>query len=196
MKRYIVSLICATFSIALFGQGFSGSLVAGISATQVDGDDLFGYEKLGALFGLNVTTPLSPRLDLRLGVEYIGKGSKKDVTLESPESFKYQFDYLEMPFLLEFHFTEPFYSITGIAPAYLLSARIVENGIAYDKSLYAYRKFDVPLVIGMGYRVRPRLDVRARFCYSLTYINEDPPTPRQFNNQLDFSVAWDLQKSE
>ena len=63
------------FTFAAFSQQrFKAGIVAGINAAQVDGDLAAGYNKIGLLGGLRVTTVLSNKFDVSLDFLYSQQG--------------------------------------------------------------------------------------------------------------------------
>ncbi len=61
MKKYTLVLICFLLVQYSYSQVFKGEIIVGGSLTQVDGDELYGYRKVGANAGLGVLLPFSFR---------------------------------------------------------------------------------------------------------------------------------------
>jgi hypothetical protein len=82
MVRYRISFIAIVFFLISIlparGQGFRAGIIAGISATQISGDDLGGFDKAGLVAGGMVSTNISKKLDLAMEITFFQKGSKKN----------------------------------------------------------------------------------------------------------------------
>jgi len=61
--------------MVLSAQTFRGGLLVGINFSQIDGDNIYGYHKLGLLGGVTVRTSLRPRWDIALEMLYDQQGS-------------------------------------------------------------------------------------------------------------------------
>ena len=75
MKRLII--ICV-FSLGLssycYGQNFKAGLIAGISTSQISGDQLGGFNKLGIKLGGSVNHFINSASRGQLALYYIDKG--------------------------------------------------------------------------------------------------------------------------
>ena len=56
-------------------QNFKAGLIAGISTSQVSGDQLGGFNKIGVKFGASVNHSINPASRGQLALYYIDKGS-------------------------------------------------------------------------------------------------------------------------
>lgn len=66
-----------------FGQGFGGGLYAGISTSQVTGDNIGGFNKIGAWGGAFTDYRFTPRSTLQLELSFIQKGSRQAPTVKN-----------------------------------------------------------------------------------------------------------------
>ena len=104
MKQFISALfVVLIFSNKIYAQrDFSGGLLLGISASQVDGDDQYRYKKPGLVFGAYVSRALTKNGSLKIETYYIGKGAvlNKDYPDGTTiQVFNTSLHYVEMPFL-------------------------------------------------------------------------------------------------
>ena len=60
MKRFLILILLLGSLAAGYGQAFKGGLRIGFTGTQISGDDLSGFHKLGAYAGGFVNVPISP----------------------------------------------------------------------------------------------------------------------------------------
>ena len=80
MKKIFVFFL---FSFLCVSQNFNAGIIGGISTSQVSGDGLSGFNKIGPRIGLYVNREIS-WLSIQLELQYITKGSKKIIN-ESDE---------------------------------------------------------------------------------------------------------------
>lgn len=178
-------LIMLTFVITMgFSQRFIGSVIAGGNMSQVDGDEVFGFKKIGANVGASVTLPIDRKERFFFTIEllYNQKGSRMrskvdtmDYTGHTPinesvpydPTFKYKLnlDYVEVPVL--FHFEDPYSRIcfgVGASWGRLVYAREIESGyrLITDVRSGIYSKNDwcaiadvkIPLYKGLRLNIR------------------------------------------
>ena len=77
---------------------FRAGLVAGANASQMDGDGLAGYDKLGISTGLRVTVPFRERMKWGIDLLYSQRGSQSKFTLDGDYPIAFiKLQYLEIP---------------------------------------------------------------------------------------------------
>jgi len=83
-------------------QNFKGRLAFGITATQISGDDLAGFNRAGFTFGIAAFLPVNEILATQLEMNFIQKGSRE--ILEEGDSTFYQLrlNYIEVPILIDY----------------------------------------------------------------------------------------------
>ena len=110
MKRFIPFFLLIIGFLTLNAQNeslFKGGVRAGCSITQISGDDLSGFHKLGAYAGLfaNVTIDRNQDWKFQMELNFIMKGSK---TYTPPKSefpqfiYKLNLYYIEVPLLFKY----------------------------------------------------------------------------------------------
>ncbi len=151
VRVFLVAIMTLTF-FHVNGQGFKAGVIAGISATQISGDNLGGYDKAGLIAGGMVSTELTKKLDLAMEIIFIQKGSKKNA---KPDNFDYstyllRLNYFEVPLLLKWKYSKRFTFEVGPTFGYLLSVK-EENElgeIPYDPPR-PFDKFELGITGGM-----------------------------------------------
>lgn len=91
----------------LFGnaQTFSGFVVAGANANQINGDDLAGYNKIGAYAGVGVFNDISDRWRWSLTIAYSQHGSSASAreTIRGRSAYDViKLDYVAVPLALHY----------------------------------------------------------------------------------------------
>ena len=113
MRRLILCFLLLPFSLkaqSLFqtedNRVFFGGLTGGVNISQVDGDALSGYHKIGFQGGAQVVARFSPYIGVGLELLYAQKGSlfkgfSEDAYANTYlEEYRLQLDYVSVPLLL------------------------------------------------------------------------------------------------
>ncbi len=193
-KSLLIIFLFLTASLG-FGQSFKGHLRGGINISQIDGDGLGGYNKLGFLAGAGVSFPDTGRVwRFRQELYYIQKGSRasgKDFGLGQ----RYRLHYLEAALLADFRpFQQDLSLPFGVSIGYLLDASVSNSNVSVSTDIF--RNTDMNLIAGVGYELLPKLWLEGRFSYSIYNIYKSSSniigTGIWRNNVLQFSLLYDL----
>ena len=199
---YLLSTLLLSFGIdfSASAQKFEGGLLAGLSASQVAGDTYSGYDKAGIFAGGYVSLPLSNRLDIRLELDYIQKGSRKNPKpeLEDYDSYLMRLGYVEMPLLFRYKVGTKLLAEAGPAMSFLLHSREKFNQV--DVNYHQFKKQNLSIIIGMSYPVTERISAGLRTNNSLISIRKDRVTGDvwrffdygQFNDVLVLTFGYKL----
>jgi hypothetical protein len=185
-------------------QRFLGAISVGMNFTQVDGDEYFGYHKIGLNVGPMVAMPFGKRKNWSVSMEllYSQKGSKHNGSTDST-SYKLVQDYAEVPVLV--HFTDKKLISGGVGFSYgqLINYKETQNSF-YD-SIYHYQtglsNYDISVIADLQIRIWSKLWADLRYQYSMksnrTVEVTDPSAyPRtsvtryQFNNVISLRLTW------
>lgn len=195
-----VLLICCTG--ALHAQGFRGGLLAGMSATQVDGDSYGGYKQAGLSAGVWVALPITNALSIRTELKILQKGSHsqtKDELGAVYDFYKLRLNYVAMPFLLEYQYNEKFIPFAGIDFGYLWKASESNMAGSFpEEDIAQFRKVEISATAGVEYLINSRFSFCASFSYSTFPVrpHKGNVTYRlnrgQFNNVLQFYFRYHM----
>jgi hypothetical protein len=194
MKKYLLIIILSAISVFVYSQRFNGGIVAGISGSQVDGDENSGYKKLGLIAGGWVSTKLSQTVDMESGIYYINKGSSFKGGDNSASSYKIKLSYIEIPFVMNYIYKEKYIFGAGLSGAYLLKAKLEENGEEAPENTYNYSGLDFSVIGSIGYILSPNLNVKLRYSHSIFTITDHRNQPNQFNNVVTIALYYQLNK--
>ena len=119
MKSHFLFLTAALLLIigSLNAQVFQGELIGGMNLSQVDGDEVFGFKKVGINVGVGVIMPINEKFSISMEVLYSQKGASQkaqyvqDSTIVSMDSTKalcngaynLTLDYVEVPLLFMYN---------------------------------------------------------------------------------------------
>lgn len=201
----LILLPCTLFlSSGAEAQRFLGAVSLGMNLTQVDGDEFFGFNKLGLNVGPMVIVPFGKKKNWSVSMEllYSQKGSYHGGSTDST-GFKLNLDYAEVPVLI--HFTDKKLISGGLGFSYgqLINYKETKNNF-YD-SIFVYQtgvsNNDVSVIADLQIRLWSKLWADLRYQYSVksnrTVLVKDPGTyPRieytryQYNNVITFRLTW------
>lgn len=166
----LVSLVL--FSPSTFAQRFIGGVTAGINLTQVDGDEVFGYSKVGFNGGPFVKLMLDKkqRFSITMELLYTQKGATQKYPIYSDTRkafddtllidqryqkydkkffYKLRTDYLEIPLVV--HYDDPRSKISvgvGISWARLVYVKEIEHDFSVPDSLGGARRLTTNVASG------------------------------------------------
>lgn len=202
MKNLYILVILFLFTItSAYSQRFEGGLLAGLNASQVDGDSYSGYNKAGIVAGAYVLNNFSPRVFSGLEIKFAQKGSRKNPDFKTGNQTKYimRLNYIDVPVYLGIHTNERTSIIGGISAGYLFSATELDNyGEFIPEAQHPFNEIDIQGMIGFRFQMTDRLSVDLRGAYSLLPIREQPGEvldywlDSQFSNLLNTTLLYRL----
>jgi hypothetical protein len=120
------------------GQRFRANLYAGLNLSQIDGDQLAGYNQPGIGGGIQTNVILNGRWEWSLGISYAQQGARKNSFSGNAALRNIRLNTIEVPLMI--HFNEWKFQIgTGIAFNRLMSARVIDDTGADVRNLYDLR---------------------------------------------------------
>lgn len=108
MKKLSIIALLLAFTMAapslLHAQIIKGEVFVGGNASQVDGDECFGFKKFGVHAGAGALIPLTSWMDVGLEVLFNQKGAYKRNAITSNSTFPYAYNlrlnYAEIPVMI------------------------------------------------------------------------------------------------
>jgi len=186
---------------------FKGLFIAGLNATQIDGDDGYGYNNIGAHLGVGAMVKFHKHMSVSMEMLYSMRGAQRRLfgNNQADSSFKIVHDYIEVPLLFNVHDKKLIMASVGISAAYMVRNKLMLNGIDYTNAestapipsafLVEPKKFDLSALIGLHFIIKEHFALGARFSYSLLGIRPAMPGSRvrnQYNNVLSFRFMYIL----
>ena len=202
MKHFSVLIILLIFTgMAAYSQAFEGGVLAGLNASQVDGDGYSGYKKPGIVVGGYVLTNLSPTVFSGMEIKFAQKGSRKNPNPKTGDQtiYKMRLNYIDLPLYLGVHTSEKTSILAGLSAGYLISGTEYDNyGKFPVEDEHPFNEFDIQGFIGVRYQMTDRLFIDLRGAYSLLPIREKPGVAidywkdSQFSNLLSTTLLYRL----
>lgn len=194
MKKLCLLVFSCTilYTVPCQAQKFVAGLVGGITATQVSGDNLAGFNKPGLGIGGLLSAKLSEKFSAQFELLYMQKGSKSTAT----DSLVYflTLHYLEIPVLLGYHYKK-FVFEAGPSVAFLFGST-EEDAYGELKGAKPFDKVEVSANIGVTYPLSRSLMLNWRYGGSLTPIRAHASEETyglnkgQYNSMLFFSLRY------
>jgi opacity protein-like surface antigen len=203
MKNILtIILLIVGFSTVTSAQNFDAGIVAGIAATQVDGDTHKGYDKAGPIVGIWVGRRLGNKLYTRMELRYIQKGSyAKDAKDETTTGlYRMRLNYFEIPIILGYRFGNGFNALVGLSGGYLAKAKEMNQFGDYPaEDIQEFRKVEFAGMFGAEYNQSEHWAFNLMFSYSIFPIRPFKATSTinrwdrgQYNNVLELVARYKL----
>ena len=186
------------FSIVIFNitfgvanaQTFKGGIIGGFNLSQIDGDELAGFNKIGINGGLYTSAVISERWQLSMELLFAQQGSKQNPNDAFYSRFdKIHFNLVEVPIMINF-IEWKFHVQGGFSYARLINKKIIEvNGedvsdaTPIEENMYS-------LNLGVTYFSSDNLGFNFRWAKSLDNVNADPGGNKYLNRSLSFRVLY------
>lgn len=223
MKHFVLFTLFLLFiTTTTYSQRFVGSVIGGVNATQVDGDNVAGFYKFGFNGGAALTIALNQKQTWFATMEllYTQKGSyaksrvdtidsyltdRIDYRYDYDPSIKYRLrlDYVEIPIV--FHYEDPKTGLAigaGVSWGRLVNINEVENGWHLNTNMQSdvYTKNDWSVIADAKIRVWKGLKLNIRYQYSFIplrtrefiYKTGYHETRKQYNNVLTVRVIYSI----
>lgn len=181
LSTYIVIIIVLITSQNIFAQRIKGVVIGGMNLTQVDGDEIYGFNKIGLNMGLGAIMPLGNNFSVSIETLYCQKGANQNDQYKTEDSlgniltgaYKLQLDYLEVPILV--HYTDHDRITVGGGFSYggLVSLKEYEHNKRVETTTLSsgvYSNSDISVVADIRFRLYKRLKFNIRYSYSIIKI--------------------------
>ncbi len=176
MKHLLYCLYCLSIPVWLCAQDsrFSAGLVAGLNASQINGDNSGGYNKLGLRVGLRGMARLSARADLSMDLLYSQRGSRSELVAGGGVPvFVIHLVYAEVP--MRFTYRDWYeedgkfyrvYASGGLTYSRLLESRFEQT--ALEAEAERFNANELALTLALGYLHTPHLGFQVSWTRALT----------------------------
>ena len=197
MKRWATTWGLCLASLGALAQSeggpwfFNGGYTLGVTAAQVRGDGIEGFNKLGLHAGAVVEVRQYRDLGFQLGIVYNQKGSRKvqNPKIDDYTNWAYKFTYVDIPVTAVYDFKDGFTVGTGLQPGVLIGA--FEDGLAsgvadgeWEETTLPIRSWELSWVVWVGMRSGETGEWFLRHTQSLPGIVPKPDV-------VNPNVRWD-----
>lgn len=162
-------------SLASSQSFFKGSATLGVNVSQIDGDNLAGYDKFGFTGGVKVEFPLNAVLDLGIEFLFSQRGSRSQLIQNRfTELSRIHLNYVELPLVIKWSDwwieKDSYYKFNlhgGISNGYLISSNTDESPTPINAEINNY---DVGLLAGLGFAFTKKWGLTLRYTRSLNTL--------------------------
>lgn len=185
MRRYLL-FVLFIFTLSLKGHTqesiFGLHAVLGANASQIAGDLLAGFDKVGLHGGLRGTASLSEKAGLSVELLYSGRGSRPDIfnDIADPD-INITLRYLELPVYLtmsDWYDQEQgyykAYAAGGFSYGRLIESSTFDHFNTGDADLdllaKEFNQNDISWLFGFGFRLSRHFIISARYTRSITLL--------------------------
>ena len=206
-KKIIFLFVIILFAggvLELQSQVIKGEAIFGMNLTQVDGDEVFGFKKIGLNVGAGVMIPIGGNWDVSLEAIYSQKGANQRAQWADSThngAYRLNLNYAEVPVLVMYTDKEFISAGAGFAWGRLVGVKEWEHGKLVESTTVnsgVYSKNDFSILVEARIRIYKQLKFNLRYQYSLVKIrtrdfgntNTGFWTRDQFNNVISFRLIW------
>ena len=173
---------------------------AGINGAQIDGDSYAGYNQIGLDAGVGALLRFHKNFSFSLSLDYSMKGAREQLQ-EDPNAptrsmYQVQWDYIEVPLMVNAHAKELFMFGLGLQPGVMIRFKeFDQNGDneTYDPPEGQPHLFDLEAVAALHFIVIKQITFGVKFSYSLLKLRGPYNTNRlngEYNNVLTFDIGY------
>ncbi|MGC8824819.1 MAG: outer membrane beta-barrel protein [Bacteroidales bacterium] len=188
-------IVFMQIELNVIGQYFEGGILAGLTASQMDGDMLGGYDKPGLTAGMWVGRSINAKWNYRAEFKYTMKGAASNQATEVYSQYRKTLHYLELPVVTCYHFSTDLSAEAGLSCAYLAYATLNIGNGPFDAT-GPMKRYEFNILGGIAYRFSDNFSLNFRFSYSVFPVSHLPGnltiwnTYAQYNNVLALCVYY------
>ena len=176
MRNLFIAALCVLGSFSsIQAQVFTTGLQGGFTATQVDGDAISGFNKLGFHGAAFVRAELTDQITAKMEIGYVGKGSRKPGDPDNPaaDTWGYTFHYIEIPVLAEYQYGQ-FKIQAGPYAGLLVSGNQMFNQINFEVINPPLNDLELGFMAGTEYAISDKVYGLVRYSQSLSAVRSAP----------------------
>ena len=195
-KILTLLFFCGILTYNTNAQSFGGGIILGASTSQVAGDLLGGFNKIGILAGAYTNLKVKEYLKLQFEIIYIEKGSRNP-NIHKNTIQEISLSYVEVPLSINLQQKENIGIEVGVLPAFIIASKMNDY---YSETEISppFEKYDFGVFAGINYHITDNLILNTRISNSIIPIrpHEDGLTHRlnkgQYNTVLSFAIHYKI----
>lgn len=146
-------------------QKFKAGFITGLNTSQISGDQISGYNKLGGKLGTFINYPLNKNCNFQVELQLSQKGSKKPYIENSPQTYSFQLNYLEIPISFDYK-VRKFLSVeSGLSFGYLLGYK--EENEFGEMSTVDPNDIAIDFMLGANHQWKKNTRINFRYSHSI-----------------------------
>lgn len=190
----LIVLFLMTNNIAR-GQSFKAAVLAGINSSQVSGDELSGFNKVGLFIGGSAILPVREKSLVEMELLFIQKGSKTPTPKNGAANYFYKMslNYLEVPLIYTFRPVKYVSVHAGPTFGVLVGSKEEDNAGELTGQI-PFQKTELGIDGGLSVYFSEHLSLTMRLSTSLLPIRKTGAnTPLFESGQYNSGLAFFLQ---
>jgi len=190
-----VSLFASEVIAQNISRGFIAEIRLGTNFSQLDGDGLSGFNRIGLLAGFDIIYPTSVNNSLSLGMSYDQRGSSTGIFSPNSISQRIHLTYVSLPIAYSFHqwwyeeYDRYKIRVKGIiTPSRLLSTN--SSHAMFDNATDSFKRWDISLGVAASYAIGPRASIQLSLERSLLKIYRIPSSQEAALQSYWISIGY------
>lgn len=193
---FIPTLVLAQTEKSNDKQLFVGYVAGGMNISQIGGDRIAGYRKVGGNAGVGTFIMYKPFFSNSIEIAYSMRGAQSTFKNNNPMSFKkFVFDYVEIPVLFNYHEEK-----IAIFQAGFTLGRLVRYDL-YDPNSLLFtddklKKWDISATVGAIFLIKEKIGIGVKGNFSLNSLWKLPDASSRarrggwYHNSLSFRFMY------
>ena len=167
MKKSIFLIFLYFISNDVLSQNFDGGLLMGLTTSQISGDNLAGFNKLGIAIGIFTERNISEKSSLKFEISYFQKGSKNNNLNSNFNSFK--LNYIEAPFYFNYLLQRNTFIQFGFHTGFLVLQKEIDNFGSSVNLRDDFSATEFSASMGIGYYFNEKMSLNTNFSNTLLF---------------------------
>ncbi len=195
MQRYLLLSFQLFSTLIVFAQEkekesiFKPAVIIGFNATQVDGDDLAGYRKIGANIGGAAFVRLPKNFSFNFEILYSQKGSRSSASQAiGSQSYRLILDYVDVPLVFNYHDRDKqkrdiaIFGLGVVFNSLVRQKQLIGGGDCHGIECNSYKRAGLEMLANVTFVFAKHFGVNLRFTYSLLNITSAPALGSNLKN--------------
>ena len=187
--------------VLCLSQDFNAGIIGGFSTSQVSGDELSGFNKIGPKIGFFVNREIN-WYTLQLELQYINKGSKKVINANQGtytdyiDDYRLHLNYIGIPISISTNINEQIKIETGSSLNVLINQK--EEIDFYIDNSREVNQLEYCFFIGLSWNINTKYSINTRLSNSILPIRKHSSgqtyrwNKGQYNTTLSFSLYYSI----
>jgi hypothetical protein len=175
LRLAVITVMSVVIQAESNAQRFSAGLLGGLNASQIDGDNLAGFDKVGLTGGILTTMEFESPFRMNMEFLYSERGSRPDIfNPEYDPDIEISLKYVELPVYVSlgdwWQEEGEYYKVSvhgGLSYGRLLNAKTTDyyNSAeeSYDQLVQYFSENDLSWLLGMSLRMSKSWGITARY---------------------------------
>ena len=175
LRIILFAFLIQCSAATVYSQRFATAAVAGFNASQVDGDMLAGFDKVGFTGGVRAIVDFESAFDLNVEFLYSERGSRPDIfNPEYDPDINFNLSYIELPVYMSlgdwWQEEGEYYKVSvqaGLSYARLIKASVEDfyhsDEESYELLVPYFTDNDLSWMVGATYKMSSRWAVTGRY---------------------------------